>query len=392
MIINEDFFDNTELDTDVVKSEEDASFGTKFMIVVKSGYITTDTENIKKRLSYVLKNNTQIEQFLITDTVEKPGGKKAKDEVDIIFYASCEFKIVKHIYDFLLRLFSCVYPNTDIIRSDDYFALGYAEHGEKISGYVYDITYKEVEELQKNGEENHNVFNQWFVFLSRIKGMNQKGWASMSYSEVEDMKRQFVEMCKFFMGEITDEQYVYIDYYLSLISYSKITICIDAAGELFYSRVMKDHEKVTSVHEDVMGGNVETKVIDVEKLKSKISVINNSKRVEVYFATAPCMKKRSDYVTPQYPRNITIKRLTTVQDIEIIEPFMWVAEKSSFWRGNNEYIRIEDDVKFKHIAMSYVGYCRDKQTKKIMFGIFIINADDIRQFNKLVNTIYKDVR
>ena len=94
MIINEDFFDEHELETDVVSSDDSQSFGTKFMLVAKSAHIVAEREDIIKRLSYILKSNTQIDSFRITDVVEKPQRNK-KDEIDISFIAVCDFRSVK---------------------------------------------------------------------------------------------------------------------------------------------------------------------------------------------------------------------------------------------------------------------------------------------------------
>ena len=111
MIINEDFFDEHELETDVASSDDLQSFGTKFMLVAKSAHIVAECEDIIKRLSYILKSNTQIDSLRITDVVEKPD-KKKKDEIDISFVAVCDFRSVKQVYDFLVCMY---YKHSQII-------------------------------------------------------------------------------------------------------------------------------------------------------------------------------------------------------------------------------------------------------------------------------------
>ena len=156
MIINEDFFDEHELETDVVSSDDLQSFGTKFMLVVKSAYIVAECEDIIKRLSYILKSNTQIDSFQIMGVVEKLD-KKKKHEIDISFVAVCDFRSVKQVYDFLVQLYYGVFPKG--MPSYDYLALGYANHDEEISAFVYDIDYREAEKMSVSGTENKHVFN-----------------------------------------------------------------------------------------------------------------------------------------------------------------------------------------------------------------------------------------
>jgi len=385
MIINEDFFDEHELETDVVSSDDSQSFGTKFMLVVKSAHIAAEREDIIKRLSYILKSNTQIDSFRITDVVEKPHRNK-KDEINISFIAVCDFRSVKQVYDFLVRLYYGVFPKG--MYAYDYFAVGYANHDEEISAFVYDIDYREAEKLSGFGTDNKHVFNQWDVFLSRMRGMKNNGESGTISSELDDMEQSFSEMCKFFIPDMTSDDDVYISYLFSIMKPHLITCCIDAIGQYFYTNVKKG---VTSVFEDSMTGDVEIKVISLNKLKYKISTYNNLKSTDLYFATAPYKRTEEEYKESTYSNDITIMKLTKESDIKYIEPFMWVPDTNSFWRGNNSYIRIEDDVKLKQIMLSYVGYYRDKTTKKVMIGVFITNTNDISKFNKIVSDLYKRV-
>lgn len=386
MVINEDFFDEQEIYGDVVSSNETQLFGTKFMIVAKTAHIVSDS--IIKRISYVLKSNIQIDSFKITDVVEKPS-KKIRDEINVSFVAACAFKNVRQIYNFLLSVYSCVFPKR--MSDADYMAIGYANHDENISGFVYDVSFQEADELTARGEKNRNVFNQWIVFMMRINGFNTLGEFNyrVAYSELNDMEMQFTEMCMFFMGEVSEDDRIYITYLFSDFRRHLIGDCIDAIGQYFYTNVV--NEKVTSVFEDIMSGNVDIKCLSTDKLKIELPVYNNSKAVDLYFATAPYKENREDYKDNQYQDGITVKKITNESDIEFIKPFMWVPDSNSFYQTINNYIRIEDDVKKKHIMLSYVGYCYDKKTKKVMLGVFIVNTTEQKNFIRIINTIYKEI-
>ena len=219
--------------------------------------------------------------------------------------------------------------------------------------------------------------------------MKHKGESGTIHSELNDTKQTFGEMCKFFIPDMTSDDDVYILYLFSIMKPHLIACCIDAIGQYFYTNVIK--ERVTSVFEDFMVGSVEINVLSLNKLKDKISIYNNSKNIDLYFATAPFKRTQEEYKDGTYANDITIRKLTKESDIKYIEPFMWVPDTNSFWRGYNSYIRIEDNVELKEIMLSYVGYYRDKITKKVMIGVFIANTNDMSKFNKIVSDLYKEI-